>query len=72
MEECANIGIATYMINWYRLPPKEALDLIPICCISNSSIRLTAGKFVALSLSNFCSVLKSSMAYLSILRQLTT
>ncbi|XP_015431139.1 PREDICTED: odorant receptor 33b-like [Dufourea novaeangliae] len=71
-EECKKIGLTAYMINWYRLPGKEALDLILIFAVSNSSRKLTAGKLVELSLGSFCSVLKSSLAYLSLLRTLTT
>lgn len=60
------------MIDWHRLPGKKALSLILISAASNSSTKLTAGKLVELSLSSFCSVLKSSLAYLSLLRTLTT
>ncbi|KAG7198545.1 hypothetical protein KM043_005911 [Ampulex compressa] len=67
-----NVGLAAYMIDWYRLPGKTALGLILIIAISDSSIKLSAGKFVELSLASFCSVVKSSLAYLSLLRTLTT
>lgn len=56
MLQCRKVGESTYMINWYLLPEKKALSLILIFAISNSSIKLTAGKLVELSLSNFCSV----------------
>ncbi|KAG6804468.1 odorant receptor 35 [Apis mellifera caucasica] len=71
-EECKSIGLSAYMIDWHRLPGKKALSLILISAASNSSTKLTAGKLVELSLSSFCSVLKSSLAYLSLLRTLTT
>nr|XP_031834878.1 uncharacterized protein LOC116428001 [Nomia melanderi] len=71
-EECIKLGLAAYMIDWYRLPGKDALGLILIFAISNSSIKLTAGKLAELSLASFCSVLKSALAYLSLLRTLTT
>ncbi|XP_078043441.1 odorant receptor 13a-like [Augochlora pura] len=71
-EECLKLGLTAYMINWYRLPGKKALGLILMLAMSNTSAKLTAGKLVNLSLSSFCSVLKSSLAYLSLLRTLTT
>ncbi|CAK9826115.1 Odorant receptor 13a [Anthophora retusa] len=71
-EQCIKVGLSAYMIDWYRLSGKKAQCLILIFAISNSSIKLTAGKLVELSLRSFCSVLKSSLAYLSLLRTLTT
>ncbi|XP_048267244.1 uncharacterized protein LOC100645979 [Bombus terrestris] len=70
-EQCRNISISAYMIDWYRLPQKKALGLILIFAVANSSTKLTAGKIVELSLASFCSVLKSAFAYLSLLRTLT-
>ncbi|XP_076177141.1 odorant receptor 35 [Ptiloglossa arizonensis] len=71
-EQCINIGLSAYMIDWYYLPREEALGLILIFAVSNSSMKLTAGKLVELSLPSFCSVVKSALAYLSLLRTLTT
>ncbi|XP_076475335.1 odorant receptor 10-like isoform X3 [Bombus vancouverensis nearcticus] len=70
-EQCRNISLSAYMIDWYRLPQKKALGLILIFAVANSSTKLTAGKIVELSLASFCSVLKSAFAYLSLLRTLT-
>ncbi|XP_003393917.1 odorant receptor 67a-like [Bombus terrestris] len=71
-EQCRNISLSAYMIDWYRLPQKKALGLILIFAVANTSTKLTAGKLVELSLASFCSVLKSAFAYLSLLRTLTT
>ena len=43
----------SYMINWYRIPNKGAIDLT---LIMSNIIKLTAGKFMDLSLASFCSV----------------
>ncbi|OAD55462.1 hypothetical protein WN48_04719 [Eufriesea mexicana] len=51
-----SIAESAYMINWYLLPDKKALGLILMFVISNSSLKLTAGKLVELSLASFCSV----------------
>jgi len=44
------------MIDWYRIPNKGALGLTLIMAMSNATIKLTAGKFMDLSLTSFCSV----------------
>lgn len=44
------------MIDWYRIPNKGAIDLILMMAMSNATIKLTAGKFMDLSLTSFCSV----------------
>lgn len=47
------------MIDWYRIPQKDALGLTLIIAMSNSTIKLTAGKFMDLSLASFCNVSKN-------------
>lgn len=44
------------MIDWYRLPDKRALGLTLVMAMSNATVKLTAGKFMDLSLASFCSV----------------
>ncbi|XP_018343956.1 PREDICTED: uncharacterized protein LOC108749637 [Trachymyrmex septentrionalis] len=55
MMTCMQIGMKSYMINWYRIPNKGALGLTLIMAMSNATIKLTAGKFMDLSLASFCS-----------------
>ncbi|XP_046835664.1 odorant receptor 22c-like [Vespa crabro] len=71
-EECKRVAEATYMIDWYRLQGKKSLALLLIIAMSSSSIKLTAGKFVELSISSFGDVIKASFAYLNMLRTVTT
>ncbi|XP_035737209.1 odorant receptor 22c-like [Vespa mandarinia] len=71
-EECKRVAEATYMIDWYRLKGKKSLALLLIIAMSSSSIKLTAGKFVELSISSFGDVIKASFAYLNMLRTVTT
>ncbi|KAL2731019.1 OR4 protein [Vespula squamosa] len=52
-DECKKMAESTYMINWYQLKGKKALSLILIISMSLSSSRLTAGKFIELSLRSF-------------------
>ncbi|XP_071641218.1 odorant receptor 4-like isoform X4 [Temnothorax longispinosus] len=63
-EQCIQIGTKSYMIDWYRIPNKGALGLTLIMAMSNATIKLTAGKFMDLSLASFCSFGKiGSAAY---------
>ncbi|XP_029660080.1 uncharacterized protein LOC115233664 [Formica exsecta] len=71
-EQCKKIGEVSYMIDWHRLPGKRSLALILMIAISNSSIKLTAGNLFELSLSTFGDVVKTSVAYLNMLRTLTS
>ncbi|KAK2583197.1 hypothetical protein KPH14_009217 [Odynerus spinipes] len=71
-EECKRVAETAYMIDWYRLEGQKGLGLILIIAMSSSSIRLTAGKFVDLSISSFGDVIKASVAYLNMLRTVTT
>ncbi|XP_018310067.1 uncharacterized protein [Mycetomoellerius zeteki] len=71
-EKCKKIGEKSYMIDWHRLSGKKGLDLILMIAVSNTSIKLTAGNLFELSLSTFGDVVKTSVAYLNMLRTLTT
>ncbi|XP_011696224.1 PREDICTED: odorant receptor 22c-like [Wasmannia auropunctata] len=66
--ESAGLREAFYNSDWYNNPPSNT-KLIGICMIrSEKPLILTAGRFYALSLNTFTSIVKTSMAYLSVLR----
>ncbi|XP_076177138.1 odorant receptor 13a-like [Ptiloglossa arizonensis] len=67
-EECSQIGPASYEVEWYKLAPKEACDLILLSTVSLYPPKLTAGKIFELSLCTFGSVLQTSVVYLNLLR----
>ncbi|XP_011880194.1 PREDICTED: odorant receptor 63a-like [Vollenhovia emeryi] len=71
-EKCKKIGEVSYMIDWHRLPERKGLALVLMIAVSNTSIKLTAGNFFELSLSTFGDVIKTSVAYVNMLRTLTT
>ncbi|EZA52493.1 ObirOr5-L15 [Ooceraea biroi] len=71
-EQCKKIGEVSHMIDWYRLPEKKGLALILIIAMSNSSFKLTAANLFELSLSTFGDVVRTSVAYLNMLRTLTS
>ncbi|XP_023290511.1 putative odorant receptor 85d [Orussus abietinus] len=54
--QCSVIGEAAYEIDWYRLPPRKASEIILILAICNVPVKLTAGKVSELSMTVFCDV----------------
>ncbi|XP_050457493.1 odorant receptor 63a-like [Cataglyphis hispanica] len=71
-EQCRKIGKVSYMIDWYRLPERKALALVLMIAMSNSSVKFTAGNLFDLSLNTFGDVIRTSVAYLNMLRTLTS
>ncbi|XP_003700910.3 odorant receptor 13a-like isoform X2 [Megachile rotundata] len=63
------VGMTSVMLDWYRLPIKKARCLVLIIAMSNYPMQLTAGKIVEISLVTFTDIMKMSMAYLNILRE---
>ncbi|KYN37957.1 hypothetical protein ALC56_07581, partial [Trachymyrmex septentrionalis] len=70
--DCKRVSETSYMIDWHRLPGRKALAIVLMIAMSNSSIKLTAGNIIELSMSSFGDVMKTSVAYLNMLRTLTT
>ncbi|RLU26582.1 ObirOr5-Q1 [Ooceraea biroi] len=68
INESAALRDAFYNTEWYNNPP-SCTKLISICMVrAEKPMVLTAAKFFPLSLSTFTNIVKTSMAYLSILR----
>nr|AXM05310.1 odorant receptor [Campoletis chlorideae] len=67
-EQCQTVGKAAYMIDWYKLPAKTSLDLIMIMNMSAKPRQLTAGGMMEISRISFASIMKTSFAYLNMLR----
>ncbi|XP_024869572.1 odorant receptor 82a-like [Temnothorax curvispinosus] len=67
-EQCKKVGEMAYFTNWYLLPHKTALGMVLIISRSGVVIKITAGKLIQLSLMTFGDVIKTSAAYLNILR----
>ncbi|XP_076675726.1 odorant receptor 4-like [Andrena cerasifolii] len=70
-QQCKKVGEVVYMTDWYCLPCKNILDLIPIIARSNVVTKITAGKLFHMSVYTFGDVIKTSFAYLNLLRQMT-
>ncbi|XP_018046442.1 PREDICTED: uncharacterized protein LOC108685937 [Atta colombica] len=71
-EQSKRVSEISYMIDWHRLPGRKALAVILMIAMSNSSVKLTAGNIIELSMISFGDVIKTSVAYLNMLRTLTT
>ena len=50
------IGENVYMTEWYRLPHKISLGLVMIISRSNLVVKITAGKFIQISIATFGAV----------------
>ncbi|XP_015431116.1 PREDICTED: odorant receptor 82a-like [Dufourea novaeangliae] len=70
-EQCIKVGEVVYMSNWYHLPDKLVLDLVLIITRSSVVVKITAGKLIRMSIYTFGDVMKTSFAYLNLLRQTT-
>ncbi|KAL2734653.1 odorant receptor 4-like [Vespula maculifrons] len=68
INESMSFGESFYHCEWYNISQEE-IKLMHICMMrSTKQMQLTVGKFFALSLTTFTDVVKTSMAYLSVLR----
>nr|QNL14967.1 olfactory receptor 23 [Aulacocentrum confusum] len=70
-EKCEKIGEAAYTLSWYDIKEKQALGVILIILNAQIPVAITAGKLVNLSLRSFCTVIRSAMTYLNLLRTFT-
>ncbi|XP_018364157.1 PREDICTED: odorant receptor 22c-like [Trachymyrmex cornetzi] len=69
-QQCISVQDAYYECNWYEMPLGCKKCLL-ICMIRGQvMLHLTAGKFYIFSLNSFTDVIKTSLAYLSMLRTL--
>ncbi|XP_014203996.1 uncharacterized protein LOC106636190 [Copidosoma floridanum] len=66
--KCTQVGSIYNIIRWYDLPGKSASEIMFIVSISRYPAKLTAGKFIDLTLATFCTVLKSAFTYFNLLR----
>ncbi|CAL1689176.1 unnamed protein product [Lasius platythorax] len=72
VDRCQKVGSKCYMIEWYRLPQNKARNLMFPILMSSYPVELTAGKMVKLTMNSFSNILKTSMAYLNLLREVSS
>ncbi|EZA50020.1 ObirOr5-L3 [Ooceraea biroi] len=68
-ERCQKLGTTCYTVEWYRMPPRKAVEMIMPITISRYPATLTAGKMMTMTLTTFSDILKTSMAYFNLLRE---
>ncbi|EZA56996.1 hypothetical protein X777_01602, partial [Ooceraea biroi] len=66
-EQCEAVYRAMCDLEWYKLESKRARNLILLMIRVNEPFRITAGKVVPLTMTTFCSLLKTSAGYISFL-----
>ncbi|XP_076751961.1 odorant receptor 82a [Xylocopa sonorina] len=70
INESSEIQLACYFTNWYDLPERYTRSLMFCIARSQKPLYLTAGKFYVFSLETFGTIVKASMAYLSVLKSI--
>ncbi|XP_028049358.1 odorant receptor 43a isoform X2 [Monomorium pharaonis] len=66
-EQCNAVYHALCDLEWYKLEPRKARNLILLMMRTRHPFRITAGKIIPLTMATFCSVLKTSCGYISFL-----
>ncbi|XP_020295864.1 uncharacterized protein LOC109860879 [Pseudomyrmex gracilis] len=64
---CERVYRAMCELEWYKLKSKHARTLILLMIRANQPFRITAGKIFPLTMTTFCSLLKTSGGYISFL-----
>ncbi|KAK2583180.1 hypothetical protein KPH14_009200 [Odynerus spinipes] len=62
------VALKSCVLEWNRIPYKEAKNVIPIVILSNCRMKITAGSIVELSLHTFGQVIKTSVGYCNMMR----
>ncbi|XP_024867630.1 odorant receptor Or2-like [Temnothorax curvispinosus] len=65
--KCEDIHHAVYDYAWYLLKPNDARNLMLIMIRADRPLYITAGKIFPMTLSMFCSLIKTSAGYISVL-----
>ncbi|CAL1687679.1 unnamed protein product [Lasius platythorax] len=66
-QQCNAVYRAVCELEWYKLESRKARNLIILMMRINEPFRITAGKIVPLTMTTFCSLLKTSASYISFL-----
>ncbi|XP_011861185.1 PREDICTED: odorant receptor 43a-like isoform X1 [Vollenhovia emeryi] len=65
--QCNNIYYAVYSNQWYSMNPKATQNLLLLMIRGSKPVYLTAGKVFPLTMATFCSLVKTSVGYISVL-----
>ncbi|XP_077259758.1 uncharacterized protein LOC143896080 [Temnothorax americanus] len=65
--QCEGVYQAVCEYRWYELKPKQARNIILLMTRANKPLNVTVGKIFPLTMNSFCSLLKTSGGYISVL-----
>ncbi|XP_067206071.1 odorant receptor 13a-like isoform X2 [Linepithema humile] len=65
--QCNEVYYAGYNNKWYSMDPKITKDLLIFLIRGNKPVYLTAGKIFPMTMATFCSLIKTSVGYISVL-----
>ncbi|XP_018303736.1 odorant receptor 43a-like [Mycetomoellerius zeteki] len=66
-EQCEAVYSTICNLEWYKLEPRKKKYLILLMIRANEPFRISAGKIFPLTMTTFCSLLKTSAGYISFL-----
>ncbi|GAB1864528.1 Odorant receptor [Camponotus japonicus] len=66
-EQCDAVYRTICDLEWYTLESRKARNLILLMLLAKEPFRITAGKILPLTMTTFCSLLKTSAGYISLL-----
>ncbi|XP_011704776.1 PREDICTED: odorant receptor 85b-like [Wasmannia auropunctata] len=66
-EQCEAIYRTLHNLEWYKLESRKARCLILLMTRASDPFRITIGRIVPLTMATFCSLLKTSAGYISVL-----
>ncbi|XP_071558339.1 odorant receptor 4-like [Temnothorax nylanderi] len=66
--QAEKVAIASCELEWYRLPDRNVRSVVLLMIVSNAPTKISAGKFMDLSLRTFGAVMKTAGAYFNMLR----
>ncbi|XP_043282806.1 odorant receptor 2a-like [Venturia canescens] len=65
--QCAQIGENTYLSDWWKMPGKTGQAMVLVIAMASIPRGLTAGGIMELSVTNFVSIIKTSVAYIRLI-----
>ncbi|XP_014470225.1 PREDICTED: odorant receptor 43a-like [Dinoponera quadriceps] len=65
--KCEGVYYATYGYSWYSLKPKQARSMMMMMIRAEKPLYITAGRIFPMTMSLFCSLIKTSAGYISVL-----
>ncbi|XP_024887540.1 uncharacterized protein LOC112464644 [Temnothorax curvispinosus] len=65
--QAEKVARTSCVLEWYRLPTKEARGIVLVVIMSNLPMKITAGKIMDLSFKTYGDVVKTAVTYFNML-----